>query len=185
MARTTSDDRAALLDWVEQAAQENIRFHLRNADQLAKEATATLALILMGLGATLAHGIQGLSGALTPAHAASLALAAYLTGLAVMVVLKCMKIAPIPAPANEPGNLYQPSYPMEKLREAELRNLQERIQDAVDRNDALTGNLNRLRLAATLGPVIWVAAFSLWPRHGAQETAEALSALPAWLPPIA
>ena len=179
---TMTNDKTALLDWVEVNAQENVRFHLHNANVLAKEAATTLTLTLTGLGAALAHGVHGLAGgALTAAHGASLALAAYLTLLAVATVFKCMKIAPIPAPTNEPGNLYQPRFPLERLREAELKNLQERIEEAVARNDAVTGWLNRIRLAATLSPAIWVSAFFLWPRPDVQATAGVLSALPTWL----
>jgi hypothetical protein len=153
-----------LIDWVEQAALENIRFHLQNADNLAREATTTLTIFLAGIGGTMAHAVKGFEKSpVTDGCIASAVLAAYLTVLAALLVFKCMKIAPIPAPTNEPKNLYQPKFDLAKLKEIELDNLQQRIEQAVERNDTTTGWLNKARMLATFSPVIWVLAFYLLP----------------------
>jgi len=153
---------SGVIDWAEQAALENIRFHLRNADNLAKEAAATLTICLAGIGGAMAHAIKGLESAqLQPAAMASALLAVYLVVLAMLLIFKCMKIAPIPAPTNEPKNLYQPEYELQALREVELDNLQRRIEAVVERNDATTGWLNRVRVLAAFSPVVWVLGFCL------------------------
>ena len=149
-----------IIDWVEKAALENIRFHLKNADDIAKEATTTLTIFLAGLAAALAHGVKGLEKeVLTSTTYASLILSVYIAVLAAMLIYKCMRIAPIPAPTNEPKNLYQKNMALDEIKEEELENLQIRINQAVERNDFAGSWLNRMRIAATLSPFIWALAF--------------------------
>ena len=107
-----------LLDWTEKAAQENLKFHLQNADSLAKEANTTLTVLLAALGGVLAYALKLLDSGLISATLVSVAvLTLYLTALCSLLVFKCMKIAPIPAPTNEPKNLYQKDFALDRLRE--------------------------------------------------------------------
>ena len=147
-----------LLDWAEKAALENIKFHLQNSDNLAKEATTTLTVLLAGLGAALAYTLKALdSGIATTTTAGAAGMTLYLAALSGLLVFRCMKIAPIPAPTNEPRNLYQKGFELDALREVELTNIQERIDQAVARNDGTTAWLNRVRLLAVLSPFIFLA----------------------------
>ncbi|HEX5338937.1 MAG TPA: hypothetical protein VFW53_10920 [Gallionella sp.] len=146
-----------LLDWTEKAALENLKFHLQNADNLAKEANTTLTVLLAALGAALAYTLKASdSGIVTTATIGVAVLTLYLTSLCGLLVFKCMKIAPIPAPANEPRNLYQKDFEFDALREVELSNMQERIDQAVARNDGTTAWLNRVRIGAVLSPFIFL-----------------------------
>jgi len=129
---------------------------------IGKEATTTLTIFLAGIGATMAHAIEGLDESSIPdGTIASSVLATYLAILAMLLVFKCMKISPIPAPTNEPKHLYQPDFELTALKEVELENLQARIEFAVARNDSTTGWLNKVRMLATFSPMIWVLAFYL------------------------
>ena len=151
-----------LIDWAEQHALENIRFHLGTADTLAKEATTTLTLLLAGVGGTMAHAMQGINKeTMSDSHVASIVLAVYLVVISATLVYKCMRVAPIPAPTNEPKNIYQPNFKLDDLREAELNNLQTRIDDSVKRNDSVATWLNLIRFLAVFSPVIWVLVFYL------------------------
>jgi hypothetical protein len=150
-----------LLDWTEKAAQENLKFHLQNADNLAKEANTTLTVLLAALGAALAYTLKVFdAGTATAATAGAAGLTLYLTALCGLLVFKCMKIAPIPAPTNEPRNLYQKDFALDALREVELNNTQERIDQAVARNDGTTAWLNKVRVLAVLSPFIFAVVFA-------------------------
>ncbi len=152
-----------LLDWTEKAALENMKFHLQNADNLAKEASTTLTVLLAGLGAALAYTLKAFDvGAVTSITAGATGLTLYLTALCGLLVFKCMKIEPIPAPTNEPRNLYQKDFSLEALREVELSNTQERINQAVSRNDGTTAWLNRVRVMAVVSPIIFAAVSLSW-----------------------
>lgn len=152
-----------LLDWTEKAALENLKFHLQNADNLAKEASTTLTVFLAGLGAALAYTLKAIdAGAVTSTAAGATGLMLYLTALCGLLVFKCMKIAPIPAPTNEPRNLYQKDFSLDVLREVELNNTQERINQAVARNDGTTAWLNRVRVMAVVSPLIFAAVSLSW-----------------------
>jgi hypothetical protein len=147
-----------LLDWTEKAALENLRFHLQNADNLAKESNTTLTVLLAALGAVLAYTLRvDSAGTVNAINIGAGVLTAYLVALSTLLVYKCMRIAPIPAPTNEPRNLYQKNFKVEMLREIELNNMQERINQIVARNDALTTWLNRIRLFAVASPIVFLA----------------------------
>ena len=64
-----------------------------------------------------------------------------------------------PAVWNEPKNLNNTQYELDLLREYELENIQERIEQATRRNHAKSEWLNRCILAACLTPVV---AFTVW-----------------------
>jgi len=164
-----------LLDWTEKAAQENLKFHLQNADSLAKEANTTLTVLLAALGGVLAYALKLLDSGLISATLVSVAvLTLYLTALCSLLVFKCMKIAPIPAPTNEPKNLYQKDLALDRLREVELDNIQSRIDQAVARNDGTTAWLNRVRVLAVLSPVIFAVALVCTAQAGLDLSAQAV-----------
>lgn len=154
-----------LLDWVEKQALENLRFRIQDADNLTKESNTTLTILLAGMGASLAYGIK-----LLDANSESWILlavfmfSAYLLVLCMLLIFKCLKISAIPAPTNEPQNLYQVEFSLEALREVELKNLQERINETVRRNDMVATWLNRIRLLAVCSPIIFILV-AFWAAH--------------------
>lgn len=149
-----------LLDWVEKAAIENLRFHLQSTENLTKEAQTTLTVLLAGLGASLAYALKDVgAGVFSDVTFGIIVLTIYLMINCALVVFKCMKIAPIPAPTNEPKNLYNVNYELAVLRKFELDNIQDRIDQAVRRNDATTAWLNRSRAMVVFSPVSFLVAY--------------------------
>lgn len=149
----------ALLDWVEAQALENLRFHIQTAELLTKEANSMLMIVLAGVGGVSAYTVK-----LVDTHAAYWLMVATVTfgicllGLAARLIVKCMKIDVIPAPTNEPRNIYQPTYSLRVLREVELENIQVRIEDVRARNEKVADRLDRIRLYALVVPVISAVA---------------------------
>lgn len=150
-----------LLEWVEKQALENLRFRIQDAENLTKESNTTLTLLLTGMGAGLAYGIKLLDSNAEPWLLLSVFMfSAYLLVLCALLIFKCIKISAIPAPTNEPSNLYQVEFSLDSLREAELKNVQQRINEAVTRNNLVAAWLNRIRLFAVGSPIIFsVVAF--------------------------
>ncbi|AOI94830.1 hypothetical protein [Burkholderia sp. LA-2-3-30-S1-D2] len=156
--QSASEEKDRMLDWVEKQAIENLQFHIQCAEQIKKEATTTLTVILAGVGGASAYTVK-----LFDAHvahwlmAAALAFALGLLVVAAILVLRCLHIDNIQAPANEPKNLYLPKYSLQIVREVELENVQLRIKAAQDRNGAAADRLERVRVYAVLVPVISAA----------------------------
>lgn len=143
-----------LLDWVEQAALENLRGRRANADYLQKEGVTTLTIFLAGCGGGIAYSVKGFeSGDLWLAFGGT-AFTVYLFILSALLVCKVLKVGSIPALYNEPRHLYQKEYSLPVMREAELKNIQKRITEAVSRNNRVADWLNRLRLLSLLSPLV-------------------------------
>lgn len=143
-----------LLDWVENAAIENLRLHHKTADVLAKESATTLTVLLAGLGASMAYSMRILDrGTIDIVGIGVTAIAAYLAMLSLILVCRCMMIAPMPAVHNEPANLLcAVDLQLDDIRRFELENIQQRIQDSIARNERVAAALNRIRIAAVVGP---------------------------------
>jgi hypothetical protein len=152
-----------LLDWVEKAAQENLKFRLQNAETLAKEASSTLTVLLAGIGAAFAYAAKGLEQpSPTPLALGALVLATWLMITGVLLVWNCMLTTSLPAPTNEPKNLYQKGYEIDALREAELKNIQERIEELAKRNHRVAAWLDRCRLLAITSLFISAVVAAVW-----------------------
>lgn len=148
-----------LLDWAEKAGAENIKFRLQNAETLAKEASTTLTILLAGIGGSLAYAVKGFESAQISSLAFGAAvLSAWLTLAAVVLMVQCIVTTALPAPTNEPKNLFQKDYELDKLREVELGNLQERIFQTTARNHRVAAWLDRVRLLAISSPLVFVIA---------------------------
>lgn len=152
-----------LIDWVEAQAQENLKFRLSCLESITKECNTTLTILMAGLGATGAYlfklfdmanpAISILSGALS--------LCMYLLCLSGLLIFKCLKIAEIQVPTNEPHNLYQKQYTVLQIRESELDNVQERINKAAARNLYTADWLNKIRLLMLISPIIPIVTYIL------------------------
>ncbi|HDR9796675.1 TPA: hypothetical protein QDC59_000207 [Burkholderia cenocepacia] len=155
MLQSASEEKDRMLDWVEKQAAENLQFHIQCAEHIKKEANTTLTVILAGVGGASAYVVK-----LFDTHAAHWLMAAALTFnvclllLAALLILRCLNLDNIQAPANEPKNLYLPNYSLQLVREVELENMQLRIKLAQSRNGEAADRLERIRLYALLVPVI-------------------------------
>ncbi len=148
-----------LIDWVEKQALENIRFRLQNSENLAKEASTTLTLLLAGIGGALAYAVKGFEAdPISNLTAGAVALAAWFMIVAMLLVFHCLMTKSLPVPTNEPSNLYNKQMDFLQLREAELRNLQERISQITDRNHRYAAWLDRVRLIAIASPLVFAIA---------------------------
>lgn len=157
------------LKWVEQAGAENMKFRVQSAEQLAKDANTTLTLLLAGVGGALAFVAKTLQGPNHPSPsvlAGAGALALWFMLLAVLTLHYCVQTRAFPAPTNEPKNLYQPKFALIDLREVELNNLQERIEQLTKRNDGVATRLDRVRYACAAAPIVFLiaaVASARWP----------------------
>jgi len=158
-----------ILDWVEKAALENIRGHSQTADILAKEAATTLTILLAALSGAFGYAVSSFDYRI-----GAIALTAYLFMLCVLLVTRCMKIKEFPSTTNEPKNLNQEGYPLDALRKVELRNIQERIDQAAQRNAITAQWLNRVRIGAICGPLVFaIATFAVVLVHLCEQAAAA------------
>lgn len=153
------NDKTKMLDWVEKAGVEAIKQHHQSADEIKRDATTTLTVLLAGGGAALAYGGKALEGSAAPGTLGVVALlcSAWLFGLCVVLVLKCLSVHDIAAVWNEPANLYHPQHEFDAIREAELKNMQARLDEAAARNTNTSAWLNRVRLGAIATPLIALA----------------------------
>jgi hypothetical protein len=156
-------DMNEIQDWAEKAGMENIRFRLQNAETLAKEATSTLTILLAGMGGAMAYAIKGFEQ-LEPTSLTigAAVLAGWLMLSAVLLVVFCMLTTDLPVPINEPQNLYQKGYSLDALKEVELRNLSERINQTAARNHRVSAWLDRTRLFAIISPLIFLLTSLAW-----------------------
>jgi hypothetical protein len=154
--------RQELIEWVEKQALENLRFRIQDAETIAKESNATLTILLAALGGGIAYCAK-----LVEADASREVLAGMISALSYVAVLcglllnRCLKIAAMPVPTNEPRNLLRKDFSLNAIREAELLNVQARIDEAVARNDFTADWLNRVRFLAVLTPLVFGAAMVL------------------------
>ena len=148
-----------MLEWVEKQALENLRFHIQTAEQLGKDANATLTLLLAGVGGMVAYLVKLLESKAEVIWLA--AVGSFVMTLSVhtaALIFYCLKTAPISAPTNEPRNIYRPYYSLEVVREVELDNIQLRIDKVAARNIRVATWLDSIRLMAVCSPISAVAA---------------------------
>lgn len=152
-----------LFEWAEKAGLENLRFRLQNAETLAKEAMSTLTMVLAGMGAALAYAARGFEQLPpVPLAVGAAVLAGWLMIAGCVLVFFCMLTTALPVPTNEPANLYQEKYTLDALREVELKNIQERIEQTRARNHRVAAWLDRARLLALASPLVFLIAASAW-----------------------
>jgi len=144
-----------LLDWAEDAALKNLKSHHETADGLQKQSVTTLTVLLTGATGGLAFAIKGLEQGLAWLAVGSSVFSIYLYILCATLVFNTLRVKRFPSIYNEPENLYQKNYTLQELREAELDNIQKRIEEASSRNRQTASWLNRIRFAALASPVFF------------------------------
>lgn len=154
-------DKKQMVDWVEAQGQRCVEFVVESLDKVRSEATTTLSILLAGAGACFFLAIEkwGCDDRLV---GSLLAVVVYLFGLSGVVVWKCLLMADVYPPANDPGQVYSPGCDLLEMREAELRLLSQRIQKNTELNQRVGSALNWVRRAMVVTPIIfagaWVAA---------------------------
>jgi hypothetical protein len=146
-ADLATENARKVLDFAEAAGAENIRFRLKIADDLARDVSTTLTLLLSGLGVAMSYAVTSVrAGAFDVSTAVAVIMAAWLALAAFTLLLKCVLSRKLSVPTNEPGNILQDSWLIDELRRAELFNLQERIKQVRARNRETAIWLDRVRL---------------------------------------
>lgn len=158
-----AEDDLRRIEWIERAGQENLRFRLQNAENLARDAHQTLTLLLAAMGAALAYVVKMLeAGGLGRVGAGVVAITLWLMLTAGVLVVKCILSRDLQVPANEPDNLWQEGWTHEMERIGELKGLQARIHATRERNHAVAAWLDRVRLMAVASPVVFLLTVLAW-----------------------
>lgn len=146
-----------LLDFMYLEARANMAFHIANGDSITKE-TNTFLNLLLGAGSglfALAVSLWQKPGFPIWAVGGMLYASAYCFLLSAVLVWKCLWVHDIAAPANEPKNYpLDPQYLFDDIREIELTNLQDRIDQNKARNVKVGDWLNLCRAFAAGTPVV-------------------------------
>lgn len=152
-----------VLEYAEKSGLENLKFRLQNAETLAKEANTTLTMLLAGIGGSMAYAVKGFEQA-TPSVLAigAIFFAAFLMATAAVLVVFCILTTNLPAPTNEPKNLYQQDFTLDAIRAVELRNIDERIKQITARNHRVAAWLDRVRLLTISSPLVWLLSALAW-----------------------
>lgn len=148
-----------LLDWVEQNANEALKFSLSVTESLLKDATFLLNILIAGIGgaitltASIFHGGGDLLLAV-PAGVSGL----YLVFVGYVLLHKVIRTADFFGPGNLPSNLYQPKHSLLDLKEAELMNVEIKKDSNSRRNTNMAQWLDRCRYMTLLTPLVFIAA---------------------------
>lgn len=149
------------IDWVERQALENLRFRLANAETLAKEASATLTLLLAGLAGGTAYAVKAYeSMQWHPLAIGATAFSGWLVLSGIFLMRGCIMTLPLQVPTNEPDNLLLPALKIElnQARHFEMDNIQGRINATKVRNRRVALWLDRVRVMLVLSPAIFALA---------------------------
>jgi hypothetical protein len=148
-----------ILEWAEKQGSESLKARFATAEIIAKESQTTLTVLLAGVGGSAAYAAKLFdSRAGTATTWAFAIVCGYLIVLSVILIMRCMRFESYPALYQTPENILQPNFSLDALREAELGNLTERIREATAINNRRAAALNRVRIAAALGPLVFLIA---------------------------
>lgn len=153
------DYQPEVLEWAERHGIENLKSRIETADILAKEAQHTLTVIIAGVGASLVYAVKAFEPApTTPVVFGTAALCVYLTLVGIGLVSCTMLMRSIPAVYQDPVNLAQIQFSISELRAKEIKNISERVSQAVKRNERTARFINWARLALVLSPFVFFLA---------------------------
>lgn len=145
--------------WALQEGLQNLEGHIEAQGAIAAQAATTLALLLAGIGGSLAYAVKLLEPGAAPAVArGAAALCAYLMVLTALVVWRCLNTRPSPALHNHPANLLVPGADLASIQAGELLNVQRRIEQQIAITAERARWLNGVRLLAPCSPIVFAAA---------------------------
>lgn len=146
-------------EWIEKAGIENMKLHHVSADNLAKDSATTLTVLLAGMGGSFTYAVKVFdTGCWNWLTAGAATLTFWFALLGFYLVIKCLMATPIPQIYNEPANLNVTGLDFEDIRQAELDNLQARINEAARRNRLTAKQLNVVRRLAVSSPFIFIGS---------------------------
>lgn len=146
----------SLLSWAENAGIENLKQQKAASDLLRKEGTTTLTVLLAGATGVLAYAVKGIESQIGWLMLGALVMSLFLYILSAYLVQYVLRFQGFPAIYNEPEHLYQKEFPLELMREVELKNIQQRIKQGSARNKIIFRRLNIVRTCATCSPLIFL-----------------------------
>ncbi|MEN5181772.1 hypothetical protein ABE501_18580 [Comamonas testosteroni] len=151
------------IDWAEKAGIECLKGRLETAAFLQKEATTLLSILLVGIGGGIGYSAKLFDGSLSPWTWGIAASAGWLCVVAVFLMLKCIKTTNTQLLYNLPLNIYQPDlgWTEMQVREAEMRNVHERILITIESNDRRAIWLDRARYMAIATPLVFGLATAI------------------------
>jgi hypothetical protein len=156
----TNPDRSKILEWAEQHGLKNLEEKIEAAEALEKKANVILTVFLAAIGACAPFGVRVFEpDPVTPVTFGFAALGLYLTTSAILFALLVVTTKPIPSVHQEPQNLTDlDSHPIDEIRDAELRSIKARIDEAGERN-VLTGRyINFAILTLVFAPLVLIGA---------------------------
>ena len=146
-------------EWAETAGYENLKGRLAVSDLVSTQAATTLAVLLAGVGGSLAYAVKVFDPGPTAALVwAAAAVCVYLMILCALLMGFCIALVETDLAYNEPRHLMVPRQPLERLRRIELVNIQVRIDEVYVRNQARSEALDRIRWAAVFTPLVFGVA---------------------------
>lgn len=165
MARLTEDELLAnvaacsteVLDWAEREGYANLKAHIDSGAAINAQAASTLQLLLGGIGGALAFAVKLAEPGAGPVAWGAATVCAWWMAVAAYLTVRNMNLVDAPMLSNQPGHLLLPGATHDQLRRGELVNVEMRIRDQRDMNQARGNSLNRARWAALVGPA-WFAA---------------------------
>ena len=160
---------------------------------IKQEAATTLTVLLAGVGGALTYAVKVLEpGSAGPVAFGAAVLCVYLSVLSALLVSIVMLLGEVPQTHNEPKNLKQTQFSLDRMRDKELDNLQHRIDQYAAYNKIKARYLNLIRTLAIVSPLIfWLGAATYKPSImeptsiGLRLDCKAVSPLPASAPQLA
>ena len=122
-----------------------------------------MSFLLAGGGACIAWVISHLTGDNpdAPLAIAVIVMGLWLFALAAGVLFRCLAFAPASPPANQPLNVYLPNFDTLGIREINLQYLESAILHSIATGQRKTKALVKIRLAACITPLVFLAAWAL------------------------
>lgn len=155
------------LDWLEKQANLNMDFHLKNIDALSKEVHLTLTLLFVAIPASLNYAVKWYLMEDYRTLGCTMALLCIYLWFIAVYLARAIKARDIMASGNEPAKLrtfiiqQHTQHPksatvLEDVREGELLNLQERIDDNRRRSEETATVVNRSRWLIVATPLLFL-----------------------------
>lgn len=152
-----------VLDFAEREGKENLKFQIECGDDLQKQSNTTLSFLITGGGAALAFSFKEFQANpdTNPLFWVLGAVSCYFFLLACILVRKCLWVGLVMPPTNEPKNLMVEGFGVDQIREAELSNIQHRIEFNANRNESVGNSLNRVRVAIFASPIFCILVYGI------------------------
>ena len=166
---TPEKNKRELLDFCFKQGEKNFNFDLDCANTLEKNSNTTLSFIISFGGASLFGLVNYLAQDRYDIVTGLAGLILYFLGIAFLLVQKCLFARPISPPGNDPINLYQPDFSLTQIMDAEINQLEKRIQTNIERNKETGRWLNRVRYMIFLSPFIFLWALQFYQFFSSQS----------------